>query len=124
MKAPLKTVSRRRFEELPAGRVHTFGSANSVAQDRYRKQIHGHEQNRAESNSTRSALAGAALSKRPMSLLKAAGIGAEAGLTAEVGIRGTTSGTKDSFGDRPLNTKRIEKLSPFCHAPLRIPMEG
>ncbi len=90
-----------------------FG-ATSVAQDRYRKLIHEHEQNRAESNYTRSALAGSAtglaLRRGKMSRGRAAAIGSGAGIAAQAVVRAATAETKDNFGDRSYNAKRVEKL--------------
>lgn len=87
----------------------------AVAQDRYRKQIHEKDEQRAESNYLRSAGAGAALAavlRKHTKLPFAANLltGAGAGLAAQAATRMATSQTKDQFGERSYNAKKVEKL--------------
>lgn len=81
----------------------------SVAQDRYKKTIHEHEEDRAIGNYVKSAAAGAVLggALRGRRGLKA---GALAGLGTQAAVRTATSGTKDTFGDRAPAAKKIEKI--------------
>jgi hypothetical protein len=87
----------------------------AVAQDRYRKQIHEKDEQRAESNYLRSAGAGAALAavlRKHTKLPFAANLltGSGAGLAAQAATRMATSQTKDQFGERSYNAKKVEKL--------------
>ncbi len=93
--------------------VSLSSTGASVAADRYRKAIKAHESDRAESNYARSGLAGAgigALVRGKMARGRAALIGAGAGLATQAVTRAATAGTKDSYGDRPLVSKKIEKV--------------
>jgi hypothetical protein len=87
----------------------------AVAQDRYRKQIHEKDEMRAESNYLRSAGAGAALAhvlrkKTGLGLASNLLTGAGAGLATQAATRMATSQTKDQFGERSYNAKKVEKL--------------
>ena len=88
-------------------------SRGAVTQDRYRKQIHETDMDRAEGSYLRTGAGGAAIG----SLLakkggrgKAALIGTGAGLVAHGLTRAYTAGTKDQFGDRPYSSKQIDRV--------------
>jgi len=91
-----------------------FAHGATVAADRYRKQIYEQEQDRATSNYTKSALAGAAagalLRRGKLTRGSAAAAGGLVGVAAQAGIRSATAGTKDAFGDRSHGAKKAEKL--------------
>lgn len=86
----------------------------AVTQDRYRKHIYEDDQNRAESEYLRSAMAGGALgalSHRHIGgpISRTVLGGAVAGLGIQAATRHYTASTKDQFGDRSYNAKRIDR---------------
>lgn len=113
--APMVKAQRPAWAMAARAKVLEFSNA-SVAQDRYRKGIKEADSDRALKSYRKAALAGGlaglALRKPGLSRLRAAGLGAAAGIGAQSLVRAGTSMTKDSFGDRSTTGKKIDALAP------------
>lgn len=101
-----------RFQDDDYGAYMRPPSRAQVVRDRYMKQIHAREIDRANKHYLRSAGAGAALGlalRKTMPLRQAAGVGALAGLGAQYAARRLAKSTKDPFGEETYAGKRLEK---------------
>lgn len=108
----VSVISSKRKDREPI-RFATIPNRTAVTKDRYVKQIHEVDQDRAEHGYLRTAGAGAAIGgllRKTMPIKKALLIGAGAGLGAQALTRIGTSRTKDQFGDRSYVAKRIDRL--------------
>ena len=90
------------------------GTRTRVAADRYVKQIHERDMDRAEHGYLRTSLGGAAIGALTAKRLgttkgKAALIGGLAGIGTQALVRHSTAKTKDQFGDRPYTSKLIDR---------------
>lgn len=90
------------------------GTRTRVATDRYVKQIHERDMDRAESGYLRTGAGGAAIGALTAKRLgttkgRAALIGGLAGLGAQAIVRHSTKETKDQFGDRSFAGKRADR---------------
>ena len=90
------------------------GTRTRVAADRYVKQIHERDLDRAEHGYLRTSLGGAAIGALTAKRLgttkgKAALIGGLAGIGTQALVRHSTAKTKDQFGDRPYTSKLIDR---------------
>ncbi len=92
-------------------------AVGGVSQDRYKKNLHEQDVEKASGHYTKSAIAGAglglALRKTPMPRSRAALLGAGVGVSAQLVTRAATATTKDRFDDRSPGGKLVDKLVPI-----------
>lgn len=88
----------------------------AVVQDRYKKHIREIDQDKAEGNYLKTGLSGGAIGgllRKKMPISKAILGGAALGMGAQAIVRHYTGKTKDQFGDRSYDAKRVDRALPI-----------
>ncbi len=100
-------------KDLKAVQFAALPNRSLVARDRYIKNIHETDQDRAEGTYAKTAVVGGALGallrNKKTPLGKAVAIGTGLGVGVQALTRHETAKTKDVFGDRPYYAKKIDK---------------